>query len=101
MQSKRVFTDEVFTREVLQVVSLQMRSSQATADMLNLDVPVLLKAGCHDVRFNRLKVDVCNLSLIAIKNLGNLLKSRSTSLNVEYSDEDKFEENPALIGISM
>jgi hypothetical protein len=61
-----------------------------------VDVVVLLVAGSHDVLLNDLNVDVSNFSLITIEDLGNLLKSGTTGLDVEDSNEDEFEEDPAL-----
>jgi hypothetical protein len=61
-----------------------------------VDVVVLLVAGSHDVLLNDLNVDVSNFSLITIEDLGDLLKSGTTGLDVEDSNEDEFEEDPAL-----
>ncbi len=61
-----------------------------------MDVVVLLVAGSHDVLLNDLNVDVSNFSLITIEDLGDLLKSGTTGLDVEDSNEDEFEEDPAL-----
>ena len=47
-----------------------------------------------------LNVDVSDLSLITIEDLGDLLKSGTTGLDVEDSDEDELEEDPALVSIS-
>jgi hypothetical protein len=47
-----------------------------------------------------LNIDVSDLSLITIEDLGDLLKSGTTGLDVEDSDEDEFEEDPALISVS-
>jgi len=47
-----------------------------------------------------LNVDVSNLSLITIEDLGDLLKSGTTGLDVEDSDEDELEEDPALVLVS-
>jgi hypothetical protein len=41
-----------------------------------------------------------NLSLITIEDLGDLFKSGTTGLDVEDSDEDEFEEDPALVVVS-
>ena len=43
---------------------------------------------------------MADLSLITIEDLGDLLESGSTSFDVEDSDKDKFEEDPALDVIS-
>ena len=69
--------------------------------MLDADVLVLLVTGGHDGRLDLLKVDVSNLSLITIEDLGDLLESGAASLDVEYGDEDKFEEDPALVHVSI
>ena len=68
--------------------------------MLNVDVIILLVTRSHDVLLNHLNVDVSNLSVITIEDLGDLLKSGTTGLNVEDSDEDELEEDPALISVS-
>ena len=41
-----------------------------------------------------------DLSLITIEDLGDLLESGSTGLNVEDGNKDEFEEDPALDVIS-
>ena len=64
--------------------------------MLDVNSIILLVTRGHDVLLNLVKVDVGNLSLLAIEDLSNLLESWTTSLNVEDSDEDEFEEDPAL-----
>lgn len=69
--------------------------------MLNPYLAILLEARCHYVGLDSLKVDVGNLSLITIENLGNFFEGGATSLNVEDRDEDELEENPALTTISM
>ena len=70
------------------------------ADLLDANVLVLLKTGGHDGVLNLLKVNVSNLSLVAIKDLGNLLEGGAASLNIEDGDEDEFEEDPALVDVS-
>jgi hypothetical protein len=47
-----------------------------------------------------LNIDVSDLSLITIEDLGDLLKSGTTGLDVEDGDEDEFEEDPALVSVS-
>jgi hypothetical protein len=75
---------------------------QAASDVLNLDVvAVLLEARGHDVSLNGLEVNVGNLRIITVEDLGDLLKGWATSLDVEDADEDELEEDPALAGISM
>jgi hypothetical protein len=71
------------------------------SDMLDLDVAVLLEARGHDIGLNSLEIDVGNLSLITIEDLGDLLEGGALGLNVEDSDEDKLEEDPALKNISL
>lgn len=68
--------------------------------MLNVDVVILLVTRSHDVLLNHLNVDVSNLSLITIEDLGDLFKSGTTGLDVEDSDEDEFKEDPALVVVS-
>lgn len=68
--------------------------------MLNVDVVILLVTRSHDVLLNHLNVDVSNLSVITIEDLGDLFKSGTTGLDVEDSDEDEFEEDPTLIVVS-
>lgn len=67
-----------------------------------MDVVVLLVTRSHDVLLHHLNVDVSNLSLslITIEDLGDLFKSGTTGLDVEDSDEDEFEEDPALVVVS-
>ena len=68
--------------------------------MLNVDVIILLVTRSHDVLLNHLNVDVSNLSVITIEDLGDLFKSGTTGLDVEDSDEDEFEKDPALVVVS-
>jgi hypothetical protein len=44
---------------------------------------------------------VSNLGLITIEDLGDLLKSGTTGLDVKDGDKDEFEEDPALVVISI
>jgi hypothetical protein len=71
------------------------------AYVLDTNVAILLEARGHDVGLNGLEIDVGNLSLITVEDLGNLLKSGSLSLDVENGDEDELEEDPALDNISL
>jgi hypothetical protein len=64
-------------------------------------VVVLLEARGVCLTPERIGVNVCNLSLVSIEDLGDLLEGRALGLNVEDSDEDEFEEDPDLRGISM
>jgi hypothetical protein len=74
----------------------------AASDVLNLNVvAVLLEARGHDVSLHSLEVDVGNLRIITVEDLGDLLKGWATGLNVEDADEDKLEEDPALANVSM
>ena len=43
-----------------------------------------------------LEVDSTDLSIVTIKDLGNLFKGRSFGLDIEEVHEDKFECDPAL-----
>jgi hypothetical protein len=71
-------------------------------DRLDVDVVVvLLEARGVCLTSERISVNVCNLSLVSIEDLGDLLEGRALGLNVEDSDEDEFEEDPDLRGISM
>jgi hypothetical protein len=69
--------------------------------VLNLDVALLLEAGGHDVGLDSLEINVGNLGLVTIEDLGNLLKGRAAGLDVEDTDKDEFEEDPTLTRISM
>jgi hypothetical protein len=64
-------------------------------NVLDLDVVVLLVAG-GQVGLNSLDIDVSNLSLLTVEDLGDLLEGRSLGLDVEDADEDELEGNPAL-----
>jgi hypothetical protein len=65
--------------------------------VLNVNIAtLLLEARGHDVGLNGLEIDAGNLSVITVEDLGDLLESRATGLDVEDRDEDEFEENPAL-----
>ena len=70
-------------------------------NVLDLDITLLLVARGHDVGLNSLEIDVTNLSLITVEDLSDLLESGAPGLNVEDSDEDKFEEDPALANVSV
>jgi hypothetical protein len=71
-------------------------------DRLDVDVVfVLLEARGVSVTSEHISVNVCNLSLVSIEDLGDLLEGRALGLNVEDSDEDEFEEDPDLRGVSM
>ena len=48
-----------------------------------------------------LDVNVCNLSVFAIEDFGDLLKSRPFGLNVEEVYEDEFDEDPYLLQIRV
>jgi hypothetical protein len=94
------------TRCAITCIHLIIRSrykacSKTTVEVLNPYVAILFEARCHNVGLDSLKVDVGNLSLITIKNLGNFFEGGATSLNVEDRHEDELEENPALATISM
>jgi hypothetical protein len=64
-------------------------------NVLDLDVVVLLVAG-GQIGLNSLDIDVSNLSLLTVEDLGDLLEGRSLGLDVEDADEDELEGNPAL-----
>jgi hypothetical protein len=70
-------------------------------DLLDPDVVVLLITSGHDASLNLLEINVGNLSLITIEDTSNLLESRTAGLDVKDGDEDEFEEDPALLLISM
>jgi hypothetical protein len=71
-------------------------------DSLDVDVVVLLlKVSGVDVSIHLVSVDVRDLSLVSIENLGDFLEGWAFSLNVEDSDEDEFEEDPDLGRISI
>ena len=71
------------------------------ADVLDTNVAILLETRGHNVGLDGLEIDVSNLSLVTVKDLGDLLKSWALCLDVEDGDEDEFEENPALDDISF
>lgn len=66
-------------------------------NLLHTNVLLLLKTGSRKVCLDSLDINVCNLSLITIEDLGDLLKSRALGLNVEDADEDELEEDPACV----
>ena len=71
-------------------------------DSLNVDVVVvLLEARCVVVSLELAGVHVSNLSLVSVEDLGDLLEGWALGLDVEDGDEDEFEEDPYLRGISM
>jgi hypothetical protein len=43
-----------------------------------------------------LEVNLCNISIITIKDSSNLLQSRSLGLNVEEEDEGELDSDPNL-----
>lgn len=69
--------------------------------MLNVYVVALLKARGHDVSPDLVDINMSNFSLFTVKDLGNLLKGRTAGFDVEDGDEDKLEEDPALLHISV
>jgi hypothetical protein len=73
---------------------------QAATDVLDPDVTLLLETRGHNVGLNSLKIDVGNLSVFTIEDLGDLLKGGATGLDVEDTDEDELEEDPALAKLS-
>ena len=56
--------------------------------MLDLDVTLLLEARGHDVGLNGLEIDVGNLSLFTIEDLGNLLLVICKETLAEHSKDD-------------
>jgi hypothetical protein len=68
----------------------------AVTDVLDPDVALLLESGGHNVSLDSLEIDVGDLSVFTIEDLGDFFKSGATSLDVEDADEDEFEEDPAL-----
>jgi hypothetical protein len=69
-------------------------------NVLDLDVVVLLVTGSQ-VGLNGLDIDVGDLSLITVEDLGDLLEGGSLGLDVEDADEDELEGDPALSNISI
>jgi len=67
--------------------------------MLDGGLFTLLEAGAADAghALNLFKIDLTDLSIIAIEDLGNLLKGWSFGLDVEEVDEDEFKSNPASV----
>jgi hypothetical protein len=59
--------------------------------VLDLDVALLLEARGHNVGLDSLEINVGNLGLVTIEDLGNLLKGRAAGLDVEDTDKDEFE----------
>ena len=49
-----------------------------------------------DFLLNGVNVNVCNLSIFTIEDLGDFLKSGTTGLNHHEVDEDQFNEDPDL-----
>jgi hypothetical protein len=70
-------------------------------DVFNANVAILLETRGHDIGLDGLEINVGNLGIVAVKDLGNLLERRATGLDVEDSDKDEFEEDPALSGFSL
>jgi hypothetical protein len=71
----KVYTSHHFSRTSLVAV---------VTSVLNVNVAtLLLEARGHDVGLNRLEIDAGNLSVVTVKDLGNLLESRATGLDIE------------------
>jgi hypothetical protein len=71
-------------------------------DSLNMDaVVVLLETRCVGVSLESGSIDVSNLSLVSVEDLGDFLEGWALGLDVEDSDEDEFEEDPHLWRISI
>ena len=51
----------------------------------------------HQVLLDLMDVDTTNLGLVAIDDLGQLLKGWALGLDVHEVHEDELEENPALL----
>jgi hypothetical protein len=69
--------------------------------VLDLNIALLLEARGHDVGLDSFEINVSNLSVFTIEDLGDLLKSRAAGLDIKDADEDEFEEDPALLSISI
>lgn len=66
-------------------------------NILDCDTGTLLfKARGHNSSLHLLEIDMCNLSLLTIEDLGNLLESWATGFDVKEGDKDEFKENPDL-----
>lgn len=64
--------------------------------MLNTNAATLFKARGNNVRLNVFKINVRDFSVIAVKDLGDLLKGRTTGFYVEEANEEEFKEDPDL-----
>jgi hypothetical protein len=69
-------------------------------DLLDADMVLLLEASgatmLENVLLNLAEVNVGNLCVIAVKDLGDFLEGRAAGLDVEDGDEDELKEDPAL-----
>jgi hypothetical protein len=102
----RSFNVPTLTQPTISYIHLIIRSLSKTSligmvDVFNANVAILLVARGHDIGLNDLEINVGNLGAIAVKDLGNLLESRTTGFYVEDRDEDEFDEDPALSGVSL
>ena len=70
-------------------------------DRLNMNVALLLVFRSESVLSNLVGIDDCNLGLVAVEDLGDLLESGTLGLDVVEDDEDEFKENPDLVKISI
>ena len=73
---------------------------------IHLDDRTVLDRGCWLLLIagssgKLVQVDLSNLCLFAIEDLGNFFQGRATSLDVQEEDEDKFESDPALLRVSV
>ena len=63
-----------------------------------LDCPLLVQRSmlCRRLLLDLVHVQVCDLSVLSVEDLGQFLKSWSSGLNVEEVDECEFDEDPDL-----
>lgn len=69
--------------------------ARVLAERIDVDCRLLLESG--SLSLDALKVDVGNLSLITIEDLGELLEGRALGLNVEEVHEEEFNPDPDLL----
>jgi hypothetical protein len=89
----------IYYMQPFENINQELRLKAAT-DVLDLDVTLLLEARGHDVGLNSLEINIGDLGVFTIEDLGDLLKGGAFGLDVEDADEDELEGDPALATIS-
>lgn len=88
----------IVTNSITKVLALSLNRSNplVRANLLDMNVAMLLVAVGVGIPSKVVGINMSNLSLMPIENLGNLLEGWALCLDIEEGDEDEFEEDPDL-----